>query len=122
MQTGSYFDFNSNKSEQVFHMFILGLVVGLRDYYYIYSNQESGLGRFDVVLIPKNKQKMGILLEFKTSETAELLKDKALEALQQINDKQYIEIFKKHDVTSVLAIGLAFCGKQLKLAYETLDI
>jgi len=118
MQTGSYFDFNSHTAEQIFHIFILGLVVGLRDHYYIYSNQESGLGRFDVTFIPKNKKAKGIVLEFKISSTPDLLLSKAQEALEQIKNKQYIEIFKKHSIDTVLAIGLAFCGKHMELAYE----
>lgn len=122
MQTGSYFDFNSNTAEQIFHIFILGLVVGLRDHYYIHSNQESGLGRFDVVFIPKNKQKNGILLEFKTSDTPDLLLGKANEALNQIKDRKYIETFKQHNISSALAIGLAFCGKQMDLAHENIVI
>jgi hypothetical protein len=121
MQTGSYFDFNSNTAEQIFHVFILGLVVGLRDHYHIHSNKESGLGRFDAIFIPKNKEKRGILLEFKTSDTVDLLLNKAQEALTQIKDKQYIETFKQHNITSVLAIGLAFCGKQMELVYETMN-
>ena len=126
IQTGSYFDFNKNTPEQVFHSFMLGLVVGLKDNYIIQSNQESGLGRFDVIFIPKDKDTKskinGILLEFKTSNTTKLLPSKAQEALEQIKNQQYTQLFKQHDVTSVLAIGIAFCGKQLGLAYETLDI
>jgi hypothetical protein len=56
MQTGSYFDFNSNTPEQIFHIFVLGLVAGLRDKYIISSNKESGIGRYDVLFIPKDKQ------------------------------------------------------------------
>ncbi len=122
MQTSSYFDFNKNTPEKVFHSFMLGLVVGLKDNYIIQSNQESGLGRFDVIFIPKDKKTNGILLEFKTGETIELLPKRAKEALVQIKDKQYFELFKQHDVLSVLAIGLAFCGKQVELVYENIDI
>ncbi len=126
LQTSSYFDFNKNTPEKVFHSFMLGLVVGLKDNYIIQSNQESGLGRFDVIFIPKDKDTKtkinGILLEFKTSKTTKLLPSKAQEALGQIKNQQYTQLFKQHDVTSVLAIGIAFCGKQLGLAYETLDI
>lgn len=122
IQTGSYVEFNSKTSEQIFHVFILGLVVGLKDRYYIRSNQESGLGRFDVIFIPKDKQGRGILLEFKTSLTPDLLLIKAQEALNQIKDRKYIEIFKQHEVASILAIGLAFCGKQLEMVYETISI
>jgi hypothetical protein len=126
IQTGSYFDFNKNTPEKVFHSFMLGLVVGLKDNYIIQSNQESGLGRFDVIFIPKDKDTKtkinGILLEFKTSKNTKLLPSKAQEALEQIKNQQYTQLFKQHDVTSVLAIGIAFCGKQLELAYETLNI
>ena len=122
MQTGSYFDFNSNTSEQIFHVFILGLVVGLRDRYNIHSNKESGLGRFDVICVPKDKEERAILLEFKVSDTAELLIEKAKEALLQIKEKQYIELLKQQEIKSVLAIGLAFYGKQMELIYEVQKI
>ncbi len=122
MQTGSFFEFNSKTSEQIFHVFILGLVVGLRDNYYIHSNQESGLGRFDVIFIPKDNKRRGILLEFKTSTAVELLLEKAQEALEQIKDRRYIETFKQHGVGSVLAIGLAFYGKQVELVHEVISV
>ena len=122
MQSGSYFDFNSNTSEQIFHVFILGLVVGLRDRYNIHSNKESGLGRLDVICIPKDKEERAILLEFKVSDAAELLIEKAKEALLQIKEKQYIELLKQQEIKSVLAIGLAFYGKQMELIYEVQKI
>jgi hypothetical protein len=122
LQTGSYFDFNSNTPEQIFHVFILGLVVGLLDHYYIYSNKESGFGRCDVIFIPHDKQAQGIVLEFKTSEKPELLKDKAEEALSQIKDKRYVEIFKQNGINSVSAIGLAFAGKQMELVHQIIQI
>ena len=122
MQSGSYFDFNSNTSEQIFHVFILGLVVGLRDRYNIHLNKESGLGRLDVICIPKDKEERAILLEFKVSDAAELLIEKAKEALLQIKEKQYIELLKQQEIKSVLAIGLAFYGKQMELIYEVQKI
>jgi hypothetical protein len=120
MQSGSYFDFNQNTPEQIFHMFILGLVVGLRDKYIIASNKESGLGRFDVMFTPKDTKHSGILLEFKISPTPQTLKDKAFEALEQIKKKHYLQELKQHRLQKVLAIGLAFCGKEMDLAYENI--
>lgn len=122
MQTSSYFEFNSKTEEQTFRVFILGLVVGLRDDYVIQSNQESGLGRFDVMFIPKHKGKNGIVLEFKKCENIELILDKAKEALEQIKNKRYIEKFKQHNVDSILTIGLAFCGKNVELAHENINL
>ena len=170
MASGSYFDFNKNTSEQVFHSFMLGLVVGLKENYIIrlllklyscgqlrrhsgarmlmyreytpllrsvcslhlphmsefrkksiQSNQESGLGRLDVVFIPKDNKRDGILLEFKVGDKDKLVQ-KAQEALQQIKDKEYLATFKNHGVKSVLAIGMAFCGKHVELAHELIEI
>ncbi len=122
MQSGSFFDFDKTTPEKVFHVFILGLVVGLKKEYIIQSNRESGLGRLDIIFIPKNSKRQGMLIEFKTSATVELLLEKAREALDQIKDRKYIETFKQHNISSVLAIGLAFCGKQLELAHENISI
>jgi hypothetical protein len=122
MQSGSYFDFNNNTSEQIFHIFVLGLVVGLKDEYIIQSNQESGKGRFDVIFIPKDKKLNGILLEFKIAKTSNELLNKANEALAQIKDKQYFQIFRQYGTLSILAIGIAFCGKEVELAYENIEL
>ncbi|NDB84537.1 MAG: AAA family ATPase, partial [Alphaproteobacteria bacterium] len=121
IESGSYFDFNINTPESIFQAFVLGFIVGLKDDYIINSNREAGLGRFDVILIPKNKEKQGILLEFKTAETIEELPAKAEEALLQIKDKEYFRIFKQHEIAKVLAIGLAFCGKKLELRPEHIE-
>ncbi|OAI50833.1 hypothetical protein AYO37_00115 [Opitutia bacterium SCGC AG-212-L18] len=122
IQTGSYFDFNSKTNEQIFHVFILGLIVGLRDYYSIHSNQEGGFGRCDVMFMPKDKRNNGILLEFKISKVPNDLMNKAQEALEQIKDRKYIEQFRQAGVSSVLVVGLAFCGKQLELVSENIVI
>ncbi len=122
IQTGSFFDFNKHTPEEVFHIFILGLMVGLKDEYIIQSNKESGLSRLDVILIPKNNKKQGILIEFKTSENPNLLLTNAQETLQQIKNQKYLETFKQHNINSALIIGLAFCGKQMDLAFENISI
>lgn len=122
IQTTSYFDFSKNANEQLFHIFVLGLVVGLRDRYNIESNKESGLGRFDVMFIPKDKRQNGIIMEFKISENSELLIEKAQEALQQIKEKKYIERLKQEDVNKVIAIGVAFCGKAMELISEEIVV
>lgn len=120
IQTGSYFDFPINAGEQMFHVFLLGLVMGLKDQYSIHSNKETGLGRCDVLFIPKNKSKDGIIIEFKTSETPDLLLTKAQQALDQIKDKGYIEKLKQEGIATILTIGLSFCGKQLELVSKTI--
>lgn len=118
MQSGSYFDFTKESNEQVYHVFILGLVAGLSDEYVINSNQESGLGLVDVILIPKDKTKAGIILEFKTAKDEHSLEQEAKLALQQIKHKEYLIKINQHGVKQVLLIGLAFCGKKLAMSHE----
>ena len=75
-----------------------------------------------MVFIPKDKKSNGIILEFKNADTPRLLKSRAKEALNQIRDKKYFQEFKKHKVSTALAIGLAFCGRQVELAHEKIDL
>jgi hypothetical protein len=117
-QSGSYFDFSKKASEQIYHVFILGLVAGLGDQYLIKSNIESGFGRIDVALIPKDKLKTGIILEFKTANTEEELNDASKIALNQIEDKKYISIFEEQGCKKILLIGIAFFGKKLKVKHK----
>lgn len=114
-QSGSYFDFNTHTKEQVFHSLILGLVLGLRNNYIIKSNQESGYGRLDVALIPKDTNKSGIIIELKVAKSVNELEATAQMALQQIIDKKYTDIFTSHGVSNILMLGIAFAGKNLKL-------
>ena len=96
--------------------------MGLRDSYIIRSNQEGGYGRFDVALIPNDKKKNGILIEFKTADTQKALESRAIEALAQIKLKKYTAIFEQHGVKSALAIGLAFFGNHVAMSYENIKI
>ena len=74
-----------------------------------------------MVFIPKDNKRDGILLEFKVGDKDKLVQ-RAQEALQQIKDQQYLTTFKSHGVKSFLAIGMAFCGKQVELAHEKVEI
>ena len=117
-QLENYFNFTKNTKEQIFHVFILGLVVGLRDHYLINSNEELGLGNLNVIFIPKSSQANGIMLEFKIAETEEELDIKADQALSKIKEQQHFQTFKKHNITNVSAIGLAFFNNQVALSHE----
>ena len=96
MNTFSYFDTgkrpDGDEPDRFYHGFVLGLMVDLQDRYTITSNRESGFGRFDVVLEPKNPAKYdAIILEFKVINH---IREKSLEntvqaALNQIEKKQY---------------------------------
>jgi hypothetical protein len=66
-ESTSHFDLQQKEPERVYHSLVLGMIVGLRGQYSVKSNRESGLGRYDVMLIPNDKSKLGIIIEFKTA-------------------------------------------------------
>ena len=116
LETVSFYD----TSSEGFHQ---GLMIGfssvLSGFYDIRSNRESGFGRFDIALTPKESENLpGIILELKTAGNREELKTRSNEALQQINEKEYKTEMLRFHVTRILKIGLAFHGKEAEVAYE----
>lgn len=108
----SYYD-TAAQSERVYHAFVLGLLVHLGDRYDIRSNRESGLGRYDVMLLPRDQKDRGIILEFKVAESVDKL-DKALEeALSQIQKRRYGTELESAGIAIRSEIAVAFCGKNL---------
>jgi predicted AAA-ATPase/PD-(D/E)XK nuclease superfamily protein len=108
----SFFDVSLEAPEQLYHVFVLGVIIGLQDRYDIRSNRESGLGRYDVMLIPKNSQELGVVIEFKTC-TDKNLEECASSALEQIEKRKYDLELKERKVKRILHLGMAFKGKEV---------
>ena len=121
LHTFSYFDTGKNpsyeESERFYHGFMLGLIVDLQNRYVITSNRESGFGRYDVMLEPKNSEDNAIILEFKVhdSEDEESLKDTVQSALHQIEEKQYAAQLIARGIPKerIQSYGFAFRGKEV---------
>ena len=81
------------------------------------SNRESGEGRFDIQLMPKNNSRQGILIELKSKKdlSKEQLKTLAQEALNQINERQYDTELKTHGITTIFKYGVAFSDKNVAI-------
>ena len=111
MEMFSVHDLPKNASERVYHAFVLGLLTSLRESYEIRSNRESGLGRYDVCLFPKNSTNLGILLEFKKAKEGEDLQKLSIEAIEQIQALHYVTELHSRGVQKILILGMAFQGK-----------
>jgi len=111
----SCFDFNSNSKESHYHVFILGMLLGLRRRYYIHSNREGGRGRYDLVVEPMNKRKNGLVIEFKVAKEKEELEKASEEALAQIEEKRYYEGLRDRGVERIILVGISFYQRDFKL-------
>lgn len=122
LQTFSVYDITGKEPEKFFHGFMLGLTACINlDTYIIDSNKEAGLGRYDIVIAPKDPNKLAIILEIKSVNSTSTLQKAATEALIQIETKQYTQTNLLKKVQSILMIGIAFSGKELTIAYKRLE-
>ena len=122
LATFSSFDTGNHPSgrtrpERFYHGFVLGLLVELRDQYELKSNRESGYGRYDVMLIPRQMKNPAFILEFKVLEPDEErgLTDTVHSALRQIEDKNYDAELIERGIAreSIKHYGFAFEGKKV---------
>lgn len=99
-------------NEGFYHGMMLGLCAILGNRYKIRSNRESGLGRFDIQLMPLTKGMPGFIFEFKhTKDEHTDLSALADSAMQQIEAKKYDTELRDNGVNSIISIGIAFRGK-----------
>ena len=117
LQSASAFD---TANENFYHGTVFGMLAIMSDRYYISSNRESGDGRFDVSLEPRDKSQTGYIIEFKAgknlSET-ELAKA-AKDAVKQIHDKKYTTEMEYHGIKTIDLFGIAFSGKHVSCEQE----
>lgn len=114
LKTISYYD---NLKENYYHGLMLGLLAIGESNYDIRSNRESGLGRYDIQLIPKKSALPGIIIEVKAADKdagVELSK-LAQTALKQIEEKKYDTELCAQGVNDIIKYGVAFKGKTVEI-------
>ena len=116
MTSPSHFDFKQEEAN--YHLFILGMLIQLKREYKVKSNLEAGYGRTDVLVLPYDKNKLGLVFEFKISKNIEELETKAEEALKQIDEKNYEMIMQDEKIEHYFKIGISFYKKDLAIKYE----
>ena len=105
-------------NEAFYHGLIMGMGLYLEGEYITKSNIESGLGRYDFLIEPKNKSKRAFIMEFKSTDSVQKLEEISKEALKQIEDKKYDVSLKQNGIKEITYIGIAFCGKQIKISFK----
>lgn len=118
-KTISFYDAGS---EGFYHGLVLGLAALMDDHYKIKSNRESGDGRYDIALIPRENKYPGIIMElkWKTGLSYEELEKLSEEALNQINDNRYAAELHEDGIESLIKLGIAFSGKNVVITPETI--
>lgn len=114
VNTLSYYDTSGRDPEKVYQAFLLGMLVS-SGAYEVSSNRESGLGRYDILMRPRNIQKRGVIMELKLYDP---MFDKSVDdvldsALQQIEDKQYEATLRAAGVADILKMAITFDGKRV---------
>lgn len=117
----SYFDVGGYEGEKVYHAFVLGMLISLNDTHEVLSNRESGYGRYDVMIIPKDISKLGIIIEFKKldPDDEENLEETADEALKQIIEKKYSTTLEHKGVKNIKEIAIVFRGKDIYIKAQS---
>ncbi len=121
LTTFSYFDTGNRPSgsepERFYHGFVLGLMVELADRYVITSNRESGFGRYDVMLKPRNKEDDAVILEFKVFDPDDEkdLHDTVKAALNQMESMKYKAALVAEGISEnrIRTYGFGFKGKRV---------
>ena len=104
--------------EKFYHGFVLGLLIELRDSYSVKSNRESGIGRYDVMLIPKNRNDRAFIIEFKSvnrNRGEKSLENALTNALKQIEEFRYQQNLTDLGIPeeNIIKYGFAFEGKKV---------
>lgn len=107
-------------AEGFYHGLVLGLIALMDNQYRIKSNRESGNGRYDISLFPRENKYPGMIMELKWDKNLndEELDALSIEAIEQINEKGYDTEMREEGVTDIIKFAVVFSGKKVKIRTE----
>ncbi len=110
----SYFDIGYGDAECVYKAFVIGMLSMSTDGYVVETEAESGYGRVDVAVYPKDKKlgRYAVVMKLKKSMNDEELGRAADQAIRQIYERGYASKYEKMGF-EVIPIGMAFYGKKV---------
>ncbi len=108
----SYHDL-SGEPEKVYHALVAGMLTWISNSHEIRSNRESGYGRYDIMIIPRDLSQYGYVMEFKKTGKNESVKSAAKSALKQIKEKKYETELKERGVKKIKKLAVVFEGKNV---------
>jgi hypothetical protein len=112
LKSMSFFDTGS-EPEKVYHAFVMGLFLWLSPGYEVKSNRESGYGRYDIMIIPREQTKLGFIIEFKKTRPKETLETAVKSALEQIEAKKYETELQQRGIKNYKKLAIVFQGKEV---------
>ena len=115
----SYMDLGKKKSENFYHAFVLGMLVSLKDKYYVKSNRESGRGRYDITMEPVDKTKPAFVMEFKVfnEKRDKDIDDTIRKGKEQIEEKKYDVELKERGCKDIYKMVFAFDEKDVTIEH-----
>ena len=108
----NFFD-AAGEAEKVYHAFAMGLFLWLGPGYQVKSNRESGYGRYDIMIIPKDTGKLGFIIEFKKTRKKETLESAVKSALEQIENRKYESELLQRGIEKYKKLAVVFKGKEV---------
>ncbi len=118
MAVFSFHDFGG-EPEKVYHVLVAGLLIWISNTHEVKSNRESGYGRYDIMIIPRepHKGQTGYVIEFKAVDTdeKESVSDAAVAALNQIEEKKYETELIERGIKNIKKLAVVFSGKDVSV-------
>ncbi len=113
----SYHDVGGKAPERFYHALLLGMFLNLRHSHEVTSNRESGLGRYDIALIPKTAGQRGVILELKKALKKDKLEAKVQEALEQAQTREYVTVLRQKGASPLVLVGIALRRKDVRVRW-----